>query len=274
MDASPPTSIPRLRLPRHTLLYQDQALTPIAGPSTQNSDFLRAEDDDEDAESTPRMGAASIPDKSSPKNTMSSIPSSDNPTARLRALLARVPNSPVNGAPVASASRHMSFPSTSDIDSDFEPPPSTNASSVVRESLKELFSHALREAGNTPRKTSRPRRNSIDGSEVESNTPKFEERARHKASRQVLSDEEADKSNSSTYTAIKSTPMRTFQISAQFGMESNLMDQDSEMQNALHGMDSYEITRPSSQTRELASPLMGLSWRRAGEPVTPPQPTK
>ncbi|KAI0717281.1 hypothetical protein C8T65DRAFT_572149 [Cerioporus squamosus] len=192
MDASPPLAIPRLRLPRYS--PQQQALSPIAGPS-HHPDYLHADEDDEDAESTPRMSTSAIPDKSSPRSPATpGLPS--EPTARLRALLARVPHSP-NGA-TPHARPPLILPSSSEPDSDFEPPHSTTTvSSFARESLKELFSHALREPGNTPRKNGRPRRNSIDTSEVEASPRVEEERARYKGKRRTLSDEEADKSNSS-----------------------------------------------------------------------------
>ncbi|KAM5543139.1 hypothetical protein V8D89_003013 [Ganoderma adspersum] len=305
MDASPPLSIPRLRLPRHSPPYKDQPLTPVAGPS-HNPDFLHTDDDDEDAESTPRMSTSAIPDKQSPRTAASPGPSADNPTARLRALLARIPNSPDNATPHASSSRPpFALPSTSEPESDFEPPQSVGTtSSIARESLKELFSNALREPGNTPRRVGRPRRNSIDASEVEASMSVEEERAKYRTKRLSLSDEEAEKSrriepsvrsarssaasafdalrqrlnqsgspmpslsqdqmvidmsipppNSSTDAAFParvpvddssetppratSTPMRTFQMS-NLNMQSNLLDQDSEMQHALLGMDSYE----------------------------------
>ncbi len=196
MDASPPLSIPRLRLPRHSPHLAEEALTPVAGPS-HNPNLLHADDDeDEDAESTPRMSSSAI-DRHSPR--VAAIPGlpTDNPTARLRALLSRVPNSPPNGnMPHASGSRPLIIPSGSEPESDFEPPHSiASASSFARESLKELFSHALRDPGNTPRKHGRPRRNSIDASEVEA-SPRVEvERASYKAKRRSLSDEEADKSS-------------------------------------------------------------------------------
>jgi hypothetical protein len=59
-----------------------------------------------------------------------------------------------------------------------------------------LFTHALRDPGDTPRKD--VRRNSIDLSEVE-DTPRsgrvMEERARNKGKRMSFSDEELDKSS-------------------------------------------------------------------------------
>ncbi|KAH7907744.1 hypothetical protein BJ138DRAFT_1014032 [Hygrophoropsis aurantiaca] len=130
------------------------------------------------------------------------------PAARLRALLARVPHSPPQP-------RQQPVPppaSDADIgyDSDFDPPRSSTgsvsgsvapSSSIARESLKDLFSHALREPGDTPRKnlkgkdresTGRPRRNSIDTSAVDITPILDRERAKHKGKRRSLSDEEVE----------------------------------------------------------------------------------
>ena len=63
--------------------------------------------------------------------------------------------------------------------------------------MKELFSNALREPGNTPRKAGRPRRNSIDASDVDASMSVDEERAKYKAKRRTFSDEEAEKSSES-----------------------------------------------------------------------------
>ena len=191
MDFSPSLpSIPRLRITRHSQLSpldDDLSRTPIAGPSRLHV----LQDESEDTDATPRLTVSS------------SLPSvyavtEDTPAARLRALLSQVPNT-------SSASRtqllHEPPPSLpSDRESDFEPPPrwansSTNSSSA-RESLKSLFTHALRDPGDTPRKDAR--RNSIDLSEVE-DTPRsgrvMEERARNKGKRMSFSDEELDKSS-------------------------------------------------------------------------------
>jgi serine/arginine repetitive matrix protein 2 len=191
MDFSPSLpSIPRLRIARHSQLSpldDDLSRTPTAGPSRLHV----LQDESEDTDATPRLTVSS------------SLPSvyavtEDTPAARLRALLAQVPNT-------SSASRtqllHEPPPSLpSDRESDFEPPPrwaysSTNSSSA-RESLRSLFTHALRDPGDTPRKD--VRRNSIDLSEVE-DTPRsgrvMEERARNKGKRMSFSDEELDKSS-------------------------------------------------------------------------------
>ena len=189
MDFSPSLpSIPRLRLTRHSQLSphdDDLSRTPTAGPSRLNA--LHNESEDTDA--TPRLPVSS------------SLPSiypvtEDTPAARLRALLAQVPNT-------SSASRTQLLhepppPLPSDRESDFEPPPKwTNTSTTsARESLRSLFTHALRDPGDTPRKDAR--RNSIDSSEVEDsprNDRVIQERARNKGKRMSLSDEDLDKSS-------------------------------------------------------------------------------
>ncbi|KAH9858548.1 hypothetical protein C2E23DRAFT_864453 [Lenzites betulinus] len=274
MDASFPPVVPRLRISRFSPQANHETLTPVAGPS-HNPELLHADDDDEDAESTPRMSTSAIPGGHSPRTGASQGLPMDTPAARLRALLSRVPNTPDSAPPHASSSRQPVLPPNSEPDSDFEPPYSTvTTSSIARESLKEIFSRALRDPGNTPRK-GKQRRNSIDASEVEASPRVEEERAKYKWKRRSLSDEEAEKSkmvmdmsmpptNSSTDTAMRrggivdlsqtpplasSTPMRTFQMSAHLDMETNLLDQDSEMQNALQGMDSYNTGTPAPRHR-------------------------
>jgi hypothetical protein len=98
-------------------------------------------------------------------------------------------------------------PLPSDRESDFEPPPKwTNTSTTsARESLRSLFTHALRDPGDTPRKDAR--RNSIDSSEAEDsprNDRVIQERARNKGKRMSFSDEELDKSSSSRSFGIRS----------------------------------------------------------------------
>ncbi|KAH9961259.1 hypothetical protein BC827DRAFT_1203507 [Russula dissimulans] len=143
----------------------------------------------------------------------SSLPSTyavteDTPAARLRALLAQVPNT-------SSASRtqllHEPSPSLpSDRESDFDPPPrwSSNLStSSARESLRSLFTHALRSPGDTPRKD--VRRNSIDLSEVEDsprNDRVMQERARNKGKRKSFSDGEDESDLSSQRKTLTAAP--------------------------------------------------------------------
>ncbi|KAI0829898.1 hypothetical protein BC628DRAFT_1359257 [Trametes gibbosa] len=330
MDASLPPTIPRLRISRFSPQANYETLTPVAGPS-HNSELLHADDDDEDAESTPRMPTSAIPDRQSPRAGASQGLPMDTPAARLRALLSRVPNTPDSATPHASSSRQPVLPPSSEPDSDFEPPYSTvTTSSVARESLKELFSRALRDPGNTPRK-GKQRRNSIDASEVDSSPRVEEERAKYKWKRRSLSDEEAEKSklvepsersfrsssaasafdalrqrldastsamptlppeqmvmdmsmppaNSSMDAAMQrggivdlshstplasSTPMRTFQMSAHLNMDTNLLDQDSEMQKALQGMDSYNTGTPAPRHRHNSASSLKDSAARSPRP--------
>ncbi|KAF8983098.1 hypothetical protein BDQ17DRAFT_1184496, partial [Cyathus striatus] len=89
----------------------------------------------------------------------------DTPAERLRALLALVPNHPKPIGAKLSPSSHT----PSEFESDYEPPePVHDTPSIARESLRDIFSRALRNPGDTPKKERR-RRNSIDFSEVESN---------------------------------------------------------------------------------------------------------
>ncbi|KAF9241654.1 hypothetical protein BU15DRAFT_44748 [Melanogaster broomeanus] len=111
----------------------------------------------------------------------------DTPAARLRALLAREPRLPRNAIPTTP-----SAPLSEDDSNDDPPQFGSSTSSLARSSLKDIFSRALREPGDTPQK-GRPRRNSIDTSQVEI-TPRLDrERAQHKGKRRSLSDEEAEK---------------------------------------------------------------------------------
>ena len=187
--------VPRLRITRHSQLSlspldDDFSRTPTAGPSRL------IPHDSEDTEDTPR-----IPVTSSLPSIYAAV--DDTPAARLRALLAQVPNT-------SSASRTQLLhepppPLPSDRDSDFDPPPkwaNSSTTSSARENLRSLFTHALREPGDTPRKNTR--RNSIDSSEVE-DSPRIDrviqERSRNKGKRMSFSDEELETSSSSFATS-------------------------------------------------------------------------
>ncbi|OCH90253.1 hypothetical protein OBBRIDRAFT_812807 [Obba rivulosa] len=201
MDTSSPLPLPRLRLSRHSPPYR--TLPPVAGSSripleTNNHDTT---DEEEDAEATPRIGSASIAPDPSRTSNFSTRPS--DAAARLRALMQSTNNASSSRTSTAPAPDPAPTP-PSDYESDFEPPYSNannTTHSVARESLKDLFAHALRDPGDTPRKIG-PRRNSIDLSEVE-DSPRIEqmekERAKNKGKRKSLSDEEADSSSSTCY---------------------------------------------------------------------------
>jgi hypothetical protein len=94
--------------------------------------------------------------------------------------------------------------SPSEVESDFDPPNEvlSNTPSMARESLKDIFSRALREPGNTPQKEKgQRRRNSIDLSEVDSTPMLQPENGRNRGKRRSLSDDEVD-SPSSMFQAI------------------------------------------------------------------------
>lgn len=173
-------SIPRLRLSRQSFsnLYPNGGLEnhQVAGPSRRSDPHLvdLNSDTDQDEQPTPKMSSATP------------ILPADTPAARLRALLSRVPNSSSRAPPAPAPV------SSSELDSDFDAPHSGPATpSIARESLKDLFSRALRDPGDTPQK-GRPRRNSIDTSEVEASPRVEKERANHKGKRRSLSDDELE----------------------------------------------------------------------------------
>lgn len=193
MDSSgvtPTLKVPRLRLSRLGLKY-DELDTPQAGPSrlspgsrTPTLNGHNDSDNGDDAQSTPRMPMLNT--MALEPTSASATPIAETPSARLRALLARVPHSP--------STPKVEQAALSDTDSDFDPPRSSplNTPSIARESLKDLFSRARRDPGDTPQKTGR-RRNSIDVSEVEASPRAERERARNRGQRRSLSDEEAEK---------------------------------------------------------------------------------
>ncbi|EGN99975.1 hypothetical protein SERLA73DRAFT_88787, partial [Serpula lacrymans var. lacrymans S7.3] len=114
----------------------------------------------------------------------------DTTASRLRAVLALTHSSP----PAQTSLHGRATPS--DIDSDIDTPHfDSKTSSIATESIRDLFSHALREPGGTPLK-SRPRRNSVDVSDVETNATLKKERASNKGNRLSLSDEEVDRPSS------------------------------------------------------------------------------
>lgn len=199
-DTSPPMS--RIRVMRHhsPAVYSEEN-TPVAGPSRFPPTALsisawHGHDEDEDAQSTPRVpvGGSILRDIDRP--TFLPTPPGDTP-ARLRDVLARVPAS--RSGPSKLAQPQSPEPEApSEFDSDFDLPNSMSvAPSFAQESLKELFSRALRD---TPQKDRR-RRNSIDASEVEQ-SPRLDRvsraRAVGKTKRKSLSDDELDKLSSTS----------------------------------------------------------------------------
>lgn len=181
MESTATLSIPRLRLSRnhHALerFFPSSPRDDLPEPGVPADEDLDGNDRDDDQENTPKMSSTAL------------LGPNETPAARLRALLALSPASSKSTPKPLPPSR------SSDIDSDLEPLNASYGStpSAARESLKDIFSRAKRDPGNTPQKDEfKPRRNSIDTSEVDA-TPRIErQRKENKGKRKSLSDEETD----------------------------------------------------------------------------------
>ncbi|KAF4603800.1 hypothetical protein EYR40_000971 [Pleurotus pulmonarius] len=181
--------IPRLRLSRNPHYTHSD---PVAGPSRlpeSAATHLSGIEEHEDSDgSTPKLMSKLL--------SNSKDASADTPAARLRALISS-----------ASAKFPQSTPppppkSPSLLDSDFETPLAVGRDKSSIADVKQIFSFALREPGDTPQKT-RTRRNSIDGSEVDGSPVK----SRDKGKRKSLSDEEID--NVSLRSSLATTTFNT-----------------------------------------------------------------
>ncbi|KAI0093200.1 hypothetical protein BDY19DRAFT_1053696 [Irpex rosettiformis] len=315
---------PRLRQMRqHRSRVEHIFDTPQAGPSritTQVDTLDVPQYDVSDAEATPRVTAK-------PPIATSVNAQAFESSSRLRSIMNMMPSQSAKPIPQRAPS-----PSQSLDDSDFEAPNMTtyanDASSIAKESLKELFSRVM----DSPQKDQMRRRNSIDLSEVEA-SPRIElvqrERAKNKGKRKSMSDEEADKfakssdlvlpdvsystSTALAYEKIRqrlsgvvhladisplkntdnastlsgsvvdmdtdgaadnsgdtastfrqfaqdtasfalpaeaiSTPMRSAQMPSEIQVHSNLMSQDSEMQNAMQGMSTLDADATINKTQ-------------------------
>ncbi|KAL0581829.1 hypothetical protein V5O48_000197 [Marasmius crinis-equi] len=276
---------PRLRISR---LSQSPFLdtTPQAGPSRFpdslspiSNQYLHENDEHEYQEDTPKLTSSSLlPNVAS--NEHRNV--EETPAERLRALLSQVPNdNTVKARPRPPIPQEPSSASTMDlIDSDSDVPQIGSAQpSFARESLKDLFSRALRDP-DTPQKDARGRarrRNSIDTSEVEA-SPRAEkvqrDRSSNKGKRRSMSDDEVDPSISrdnsvdsdsflrglnSSQAPATSTPQHSMQQSLKMSVnsqfQSNLMDQDSEMQQAMNAFDSYEDSRSHAKNKSVVGPV-------------------
>lgn len=192
-----PSSATLIR-PRHRLFRRSPSpphgpsdATPQPGPSSARSLFSAIHDEDDELP-TPRMHPkpiASLYADSTLTGTTSATPApTETPASRLRALLAREPRSPRSTTPPAPPS---------EADSTAGPPRfGSSTSSVTRGSLKDIFSRALREPGDTPQK-GRPRRNSFDGSSMEITPVVDRNRGQRRPPRRSLSDEEAENPSTS-----------------------------------------------------------------------------
>jgi hypothetical protein len=207
--------MPRLRLTRQSLSVSgagpSQTSTRL-GAQADLSDDLRASysvDGDEDEESTPRRAPS---DALHPMDDVvegdgsrsEATPTADTPANRLRALLARSPGSATPTQRfVGRNTAEGNGPSTSQLDyatatpkHPFSPPLEEPPASVARESLRDLFAHALRDPGDTPVKEGRTRRRNSFGSSGISGSPV---RTRTRTKRMSFSDEEIDHMSSESF---------------------------------------------------------------------------
>ncbi|PFH52023.1 hypothetical protein AMATHDRAFT_141102 [Amanita thiersii Skay4041] len=135
----------------------------------------------------------------------------DNPAARFRALLSRVPTGrtspPRNASP---PSLHSPATPSDLLESDLETPdistiPQHSASSlsIARESLRSIFMRARRDPGGTPQKNKTPRatrRSSFDTSDADVASRTI--RSKWKGKRKSLSDEEDIQSSSFLFPSL------------------------------------------------------------------------
>lgn len=183
-----PVITPRLRMTRTPLQYDRNsqvASTFHTGGSSRLTEFSQLVDVD--------LNDMELPDPSDHSNnskisTPSTATRSEKPAAVLRALLSRLPADHRNPTPSHSPSQQYS----SERESDYDISEPENATpSIAQESLKDIFSKARRDPGNTPQKI-QARRNSVGTSEVDASFSIEEERMDSKGKRRSVSDDETE----------------------------------------------------------------------------------
>ena len=210
---------PRLRMTRHSPTPQDRTATSLseAGPSRlpDLSQLVNVTLKDMDI-SDDNMYASDVPTEPNrqPRPHVATPPSvtrADNPAAVLRALLSRLPNHDETSAPVDEEDEHQ-YPSEKESDYDVET--ASGTTSVAQSSLKNIFSRALREPGDTPRKDwSHRRRSSSIGATDAEDTPHIVEARDIKGKRRSLSDDEVENANSKFHIiSIVNHVLRTLRI--------------------------------------------------------------
>jgi hypothetical protein len=180
---------PRLRMSRHSPVQYDRSSISEAGPS-RLSNFSQILDLDMKDMPLSDDQFSSNEQNTSKFTTTPTATRSDNPAAVLRALLSRLPAHPPS--PTKSHALSGQGSTEQERESDFDTLSESNvAPSIAQESLKHIFSNALRDPGNTPQKARR-KRNSIDSSEVEGNSRVEKERANNNGKRRSVSDDEVE----------------------------------------------------------------------------------
>ncbi|KAI0316515.1 hypothetical protein OF83DRAFT_240677 [Amylostereum chailletii] len=239
---TPSFPLPRLRLARNGIAphHDSENNTPTAGPSRLSPGVhhhlamkgLFDDDDDRgDMEATPRLPVkSSLP---SPQATSSQSHSLE-PSVRLRALL-RGTNDGSTSQTQLLDELTPSLPS--ERESDFDPPPkwNTTSASVALDTVKDIFSKALRD---TPQKHGR--RRSIDASGTE-DSPRVErvvqERSRNKGKRRSLSDDDMDKSSKTSSSAANFEALRSRLLSSQGKLEHSRPPQEEASDHSISDMD-------------------------------------
>ncbi|KAF9559869.1 hypothetical protein CPC08DRAFT_637208 [Agrocybe pediades] len=271
---------PRLRLPRPTPSYNDRSrssatTTDFAGPS-RLPEFSQLVD--VDLHDMARSESSDQPTIISKVSTPSAVVRAEDRAATLRALLARLPEQKHSPAPSQIPDQ---YPSERESDYDMSDRGSVTPS-VAQESLKGIFSKARLAAEDTPLKT-QPRWDGLDTTQVESSRVLHRAKDTGKGKGRSLSDDDNDETNVShgepfqkvpshnplfgsdnssneTATLLRdfdtshpsppmatSTPQQSMRMSVSMDLHSNLLDQDTEMQHAIEGLDSYEGDADSHQ---------------------------
>lgn len=138
--------------------------------------------------------ASDVPIEPTRKPSPASEANSENPAAVLRALLSRLPNKDESATHHPNGNQEHNY--LSERESDYDVETASATTSVAQSSLKTIFSRALREPGETPRKDkSHLRRSSIGSIDLEG-TPHVSEARVVKGKRRSLSDDEVDSANS------------------------------------------------------------------------------
>lgn len=181
------TPIPRLRISRNSIpnVYNSLSTTAgsTAGPSRLPDISIETDDDDQQQDNDHHNAQNATP-KLLFSSTRGSGSMGDKSIAdRLREIIQaeHTPSQSKPEPPPATTSEH---------ESDFETPRfSASTRGMAHASLKSIFSHAIREPGNTPKK-GKARRNSLESSEAE-NIPRVSKQEKLRSQRKSVSDEES-----------------------------------------------------------------------------------
>ncbi|KAF9484504.1 hypothetical protein BDN70DRAFT_126769 [Pholiota conissans] len=290
---------PRLRVARNSSNYGiSQIVTATDGPS-HLPEFSQLVDlnlkEMAPFEVSEQPSTSTVPGPSIPAHT-------ENPAAVLRALLSRLPAESKNTQPSRSPSQQYLSERESDYDMDLTDPANATRS-IVQENLKDIFSKARRDPGDTPQKARTRRGSNASMDKLSINAARDDSEGKRRSlsdewdntygpshrpatrlkhspqpvtleflrerfsesrlsvegdehppsSRHDFSNDAAiisQESNSfqSDIPMATSTPQQSLRISVNSQFQSNLLDQDTEMQHAIDELDSYgesSANRPS-----------------------------